>query len=101
MSDPFRFPFLIAVTGGTYPAVFIPHPDDNFLDVEVDGVAFTLQADGVHYGIAGESDEQRRVVNHLRVTLKVTSEAGVFWFDLEPEDAFTQALELYEKSPLT
>lgn len=97
MTDPFRFPFQIVVAGGIYPAAFIAHPDDNFLDVEVDGVAFALQSDGVHYGISPEGDDQRRTVNHLRSTLKVTSEAGVFWFDLQPEDAFRQALERYEQ----
>ena len=98
MADPFSFPFLISASGGTYPATFVPHEEDGFLDVVVDDVLFTLEADGINYGLSVESDEQQRVVDHLRSALKVTSEPETFWFSTEPSDAYAQALSAYEQT---
>ena len=97
MTEPFSFPFQISAGTGTYPARFVAHEDDGSLDVEVDGVLFTLGTDGVHYGLEVESDDQRRVADHLRATLKITSQASILWFDTVPEDAHEQALDLYEQ----
>ncbi|MGY2895055.1 hypothetical protein [Deinococcus sp. UYEF24] len=97
MTEPFSFPFQISAGDGTYPARFVAHEEDGFLDVEVDDVQFTLSADGVHYGLQVDSDDQRRVADHLRATLKITSESSILWFDTVPEDAHEQALELYEQ----
>ena len=95
MTKPFNFPFQISAGEGTYSAKFVAHEEDGFLDVEVDGVLFTLGADGVHYGLQVDSDDQRRVADHLRATLKITSESSILWFDTVPEDAHEKALDLY------
>ncbi|MDL2342634.1 hypothetical protein QOL99_00555 [Deinococcus sp. MIMF12] len=74
--------FTMVLPGGSVPARFVALPDGT-PGVEVEGVQFPHVQDEVPHGIKGGTDEQRRVIDSLRLRFRITSEAGVLAFDVE------------------
>ena len=74
--------FTMLLPGGSVPALFVTLPDGT-PGVEVEGVQFPHVTDEVPHGIKGNTDEQRRVIDGLRLRFKITSEPTVLAFDVE------------------
>lgn len=95
MTSSFQYPFELTVGSETYPAKFILGEDGGPLDVEVDGVRFAYAVEGrQRFCIMGNTDEQRRVADQIRAYLKITSEASALFFDVNPPDAYEQAVRM-------
>ncbi|SMB91121.1 hypothetical protein [Deinococcus hopiensis] len=74
--------FTMVLPGGRVPARFVTL-EDGTPGVEVEGVTFPHVTDEVPHGIKGNTDEQRRVVDELRLRFRITSEPTVFAFEVE------------------
>lgn len=78
--------FVMVLPGGRVPARFVTL-EDGSPGVEVESVRFPHVTDEVPHGIRGGSDEQRRVIDRLRLRFRITSDPSVMAFDVEETDA--------------